>query len=90
MLKTVSITVSGKVQGVFYRQSTREMATVLDIKGEVRNMPDETVSITATGSEDKIEQLIQWCKQGPPGAKVINVTTEELPLKTFNKFGIVR
>lgn len=90
MLKTVSITVSGKVQGVFYRQSTKEIAAVLNIKGEVRNMPDGTVSIIAAGSTDKIEQLIQWCKQGPPEANVINVATEELPFKTFDKFSIVR
>lgn len=90
MQKTVSIIISGKVQGVFYRQSTKELAIVLGIKGEVRNMPDETVNIIATGSSDKIEQLIQWCKQGPPKAKVTNVTIEELPLRTFDKFSIVR
>lgn len=90
MLKTVSITVSGRVQGVFYRQTAKEKATELGIKGEVRNMPDETVQITATGTKEKIEQLIEWCMQGPPKAQVQNVITEEMPLQSFDKFSIVR
>jgi acylphosphatase len=90
MLKTVSITVSGQVQGVFYRQSTKEMASALEIKGQVRNMPDDTVEIIATGTPEQIEQLIRWCWSGPPRAKVINVIVSELPLKTFEKFNIVR
>jgi acylphosphatase len=90
MLKTVSITVTGKVQGVFYRQTAKEKATELGIKGEVKNMPDETVKITATGTKEQIEQLIEWCRQGPPKAEVQNVITEEMPLQSFDKFSIVR
>jgi acylphosphatase len=90
MLKTVSITVTGKVQGVFYRQTAKEKATELGIKGEVKNMPDETVQITVTGTKEQIEQLIEWCRQGPPKAEVQNVITEEMPLQSFDKFSIVR
>ncbi len=90
MLKTVSITVSGKVQGVFYRQSTREKATALGINGEIKNMPDDTVHIIATGPAAQIEQLIEWCRQGPPKAVVTEVITKELPLTSFQKFTIVR
>lgn len=90
MLKTVSIIITGKVQGVFYRQSTKELATVLGVRGEVKNMPDDSVHIVATGTDEQIERLITWCKQGPPKAKVTNVATEELPLKTFDKFSVVR
>jgi acylphosphatase len=89
MLKTVSITVSGKVQGVFYRQSTKEKAKELDIKGEVKNLPDETVYIIATGTAEQTEQLIEWCWQGPPRAIVANVIVEEMTLKLFEKFSIV-
>ncbi|MEI9808619.1 MAG: acylphosphatase [Bacteroidota bacterium] len=73
MLKTVSIIVTGKVQGVFYRQSTKEKATSLHITGEVKNMPDDTVHIIATGTGEQIEQLVSWCKQGPPKARVASV-----------------
>ena len=90
MLKTVSILVTGKVQGVFFRQSTRELALALNIKGKVRNMPDDTVQIIATGTPEQIEQLIKWCWSGPPKAKVENVVIKELQLQTFDKFTIAR
>jgi acylphosphatase len=90
MLKTVSINVSGKVQGVFYRQTTKEIANTLGIKGEVKNMRDETVSIIATGTAEQVEEFIQWCWRGPSKAKVTNVIVEEMVLKLFEKFSIVR
>jgi acylphosphatase len=90
MLRTVSITVTGRVQGVFFRQSTKEKATSLGIKGEVRNMPDDTVQVIATGTSRQIDQLIEWCRQGPPKARVEDVITKELPLQSFEKFSIVR
>jgi acylphosphatase len=90
MTKTFSIVVSGKVQGVFYRQSTKEFAASLDLKGEVRNMPDDTVEIIATGLSENIEKLIKWCWQGPPKAIVTNVTVKEIPERSFDKFRIVR
>jgi acylphosphatase len=90
MLKTVSIIVSGKVQGVFFRQNARETATALGIKGEIRNRGDDTVHIIATGYSEQIEQLIEWCRQGPPKAKVTNVIVEDMNLELFDKFIIVR
>lgn len=90
MLKTVSITVSGKVQGVFYRQSARELATALNIKGQIRNTLNDTVEIIATGTAEQIEQLIKWCWSGPPKARVTDIVTEELPLEMFDKFRVVR
>jgi acylphosphatase len=90
MLKTVSIIISGKVQGVYYRQSTKEIASTLGIKGWVRNMPDDTVSITATGDTDTIERFIEWCKQGPSRAVVTGTIIKDLPLEFFDKFTIAR
>ncbi|MBL7739317.1 MAG: acylphosphatase [Chitinophagaceae bacterium] len=90
MPKTVSIIVTGKVQGVFYRQSAKETASLLDITGEVRNMPDGSVHIIATGNHDQLKKLIQWCKQGPPRARVDDVVIKELSLDLFEKFSIVR
>ena len=90
MVKTVSIIVSGTVQGVFYRQSTRELATALGLKGQVRNRPDDTVEIIATGTDEQIEKLVKWCRIGPPKAEVIDVVVKELSLKTFDKFSVVR
>ena len=90
MLQTVSIIVTGKVQGVFYRQSTKEKANELGIKGEVKNMPDENVHIIATGTKEQISKLAEWCWQGPPRAIVKNVIVQEAPLKEFEKFRIAR
>ncbi|HLG40326.1 MAG TPA: acylphosphatase [Chitinophagaceae bacterium] len=90
MLKTVSIIVSGKVQGVYYRQSAKEKARELNITGEVKNLPDDTVYIIATGKAEQLNQFIEWCRQGPPRAKVLNVITDEMTLTSFEKFNIVR
>jgi acylphosphatase len=89
MMKTVSIIVLGKVQGVFYRQTSREIANTLGIKGEVKNTQEETVLIIATGTKEQIEEFIQWCWRGPERAKVANVIVEETALKLFDKFSIV-
>ena len=90
MVKTVSIIVSGKVQGVFFRQSTKELAATLNLTGHVRNLPDDTVEIIATGIPEQIEQLVTWCWSGPPKAKVTNVEVKEHSPESFNKFSILR
>jgi acylphosphatase len=87
-MQTIIITVSGKVQGVFYRQSTREKARALSISGFVKNMPDGTVQITATGEPDQLAQLIAWCRQGPPKAVVSGVEIKELDLHEYSGFHI--
>ena len=90
MLKTVSIIVSGKVQGVFFRKTAKDKAIELGVKGEIRNMPDETVHIIATATSGQLDQLIEWCKKGPPRAEVSNVVVEELELRSFDEFRVVR
>jgi len=73
------ITVSGRVQGVFYRANTVEQAFALKLAGEVRNMMNGDVEIVAEGGRKKIEKLIAWCRVGPPHARVdsVDVTWEE-------------
>lgn len=90
MAKTVTIIVSGKVQGVFYRQTTMDVATGLNLKGEVRNLPDDTVQIIATGPDEQIEKLIKWCWQGPAKAVVTNLTVKDIDAIFFERFRIVR
>ena len=90
MLITVSIFVTGKVQGVYYRQSAREKALALGIKGKVMNLSDGNVQIIATGTKEKIDELLRWCKEGPPNAVVSNIIVEEMPLQEFSHFIIVR
>ena len=87
---TIRLIVEGKVQGVFYRQSTREKAAELGVTGTVKNLPDGTVEIIATGTPDQLEQLTQWCNHGPPRAVVTKVSSTPLPLQPFRNFIIIR
>ena len=90
MLQTVCIVVKGKVQGVFFRHSTREAAQQLNIAGKVKNLADGNVEIIATGTKEQLKQLISWCRQGPSKAIVTDISIEELPLQEFSHFTIVR
>ena len=89
-MKTIRLTIKGKVQGVFYRATAKDIADQLGIKGWVRNLPNNNVEITATATEELLQKFIDWCKQGPPRAKVDDVIVEELNLEEFNGFRIIR
>ena len=89
-LKHLNIVVTGKVQGVFFRQSTLEKGREQGIKGTVKNLEDNhTVEIIATGDDKQLAAFIEWCKQGPPKAEVLGLEIEELALQEFNKFSIL-
>ncbi len=90
MLQTISITVSGKVQGVYFRQSAKEKAIQLGLTGLVKNLRDGNVHILITGTPEQLESFKDWCKTGPPRAVVTGVEILELPLKLFDHFTIVR
>jgi acylphosphatase len=68
--------VSGRVQGVFFRASTRDQAMSLGLNGRVRNLPDGRVAVTACGPQASLEQLQFWLWQGPPQAEVSGVQCE--------------
>lgn len=70
---TVDIKISGKVQGVFFRRSAKVEADKLGLTGWVRNNNDGTVEVQAGGDKENLERFVQWCKKGPPFAKVENV-----------------
>jgi len=89
-MKTVRLTIKGKVQGVFYRATAKDVAELAGVKGWVRNLPDNNVEITATASEETLQKFIDWCKQGPAKARVDEVIVEELEFQEFNGFRIIR
>ncbi len=70
------VCVSGDVQGVFFRDSTREKAEQLGLSGWVKNLPDGRVEALFEGPTDKIREMVQWCEQGPRHATVENVDVE--------------
>lgn len=71
--------VSGRVQGVFFRASTRERARSLGLAGEVSNLPDGRVVVTACGSQAALDALQQWLWEGPSQAVVSDVQCEACP-----------
>ena len=89
-MKTVRLTIIGKVQGVFYRATAKDVADLTGVKGWVRNLPDNNVEITATATEESLQKFINWCKQGPPKAKVDDVIVEQLDREEFSGFRIIR
>jgi acylphosphatase len=84
------IVVTGKVQGVFFRASAKEVADKLDVKGFAQNQPDGSVYIEAQGVEGKLKQFVEWCKHGPPRAHVAYVDVQEGEVKNFERFEIKR
>lgn len=76
MSDCIHCVVSGRVQGVFYRAATCEMAMQLGVKGWICNMPDGAVELEACGTPDQIGKLYKWLWQGSPHAKVTDVSCE--------------
>jgi acylphosphatase len=68
--------VSGKVQGVGYRAATWDMATLLRLKGWVRNRRDGRVEAVFEGTAAQVEEMLRWCHQGSPLAQVKDVAVE--------------
>jgi acylphosphatase len=68
-----TLLIKGRVQGVYFRAHTQEMAQALGLKGYVRNLPLRRVEAVFIGPRETIEQAIAWCHQGPPKAEVSEV-----------------
>jgi acylphosphatase len=69
----VHVFVSGNVQGVFFRSETKHEARLRGVKGWVRNLPNGRVEAVFEGEEEAVKELIEFCKRGPPGARVVKV-----------------
>lgn len=80
--------VGGKVQGVFYRASTREQALALGLAGHAKNLQDGRVEVVAEGDAAALDALERWLWQGPAAAKVDAVERTELPEQTPDGFRI--
>lgn len=70
------VRITGRVQGVFFRDETRARAESSGIAGWIRNNPDGTVEAVLEGPEDELERLVAWCRRGPSGADVEGIRVE--------------
>lgn len=71
--RRVRVRVSGRVQGVWFRAETMSMARSLGLSGWVRNATDGTVEAVFEGDERLVSEAVEWCRRGPPGARVESV-----------------
>jgi len=85
----VHLTIQGTVQGIFYRAGARERARELHLTGWVCNLIDGSVEVVAEGSMHALQELIAWCRKGPPGAHVIRVDVQDEMYKgEFDNFNV--
>jgi acylphosphatase len=89
-MPTVHLLIKGKVQGVFYRATARDMAEELGIKGWVRNTEEGHVEAVASGPQEKLDQFIQWCRKGPSQAVVTDVIFTPAEEENFREFKVIR
>lgn len=90
MKKHLEIRITGLVQGVFFRASTKEKADALHLKGFVRNEPDGAVYAEVEGEEEDLNLFVHWCHQGPPRAKVQKCEVREGSERNYSRFVIER
>jgi len=91
MLKNIRkhLIIEGRVQGVWFRESTRRQAVSLGVSGWVKNRPEGTVEAMMEGPEDAVLRLIAWCRKGPSAAGVTRIhETEEAWRGEFDSFDI--
>lgn len=91
MTKRIHVWVSGRVQGVFFRAKARDRAASFELTGWVRNLRDGRVEILAEGGAEAIARFLDWCRSGPPLARVDECRViEETPSGEFGAFEVLR
>lgn len=88
-LVNVRVKISGRVQGVFYRAETQKAARKHNVKGWVRNLRSADVEAVFEGKKEDVENMVDWCRKGPPASSVTSVKTEKhSTLENFTDFQI--
>jgi len=89
-MKHININITGKVQGVFFRASTKAVADQMGVKGLVKNEKDGSVYIEAESNETTLQMFLEWCKEGPDKSIVENVEVKDGELKNYRNFEILK
>lgn len=90
MPKTIQIIVRGKVQGVYFRESSKKKALELGLNGTVQNRADGSVEINVTGNDAELDLFVEWCKIGPPAASVDELQVKNNDQQKFDSFRVIR
>lgn len=85
-----NIRVKGRVQGVYFRASTVDMAKSIGLSGFVFNEPSGSVYMEVEGEESQVNEMIEWARKGPPMARVESLDIDDAPVVGFKTFGIRR
>jgi acylphosphatase len=89
-MRTVHLIIKGKVQGVYYRASAKDVAREVGVTGWVKNLPDGNVEVIVSGSEDRVAKFIEWCRKGPKNAEVTEVIVNDSKEKPLTDFRIIK
>jgi len=89
-VKHLNIMITGKVQGVGFRETTKIIANQMMVNGFVRNEKDGSVYIEAEGEEIFLEEFVNWCHEGPDRSRVENVTVSDGEVKNYRNFEVLR
>ena len=88
MPRAVDVTVTGLVQGVFFRAETQQEASRLGVAGWVRNQPDGSVAAHFEGEPGAVEAMVAWCRQGPRRARVDDVHVRDAEPSGASRFEV--
>ena len=89
-MPTIHLIIKGKVQGVFFRATAKDVADEIGVTGWVKNTEEGNVEIMATGSEEQLDKLIEWCRKGPKRAIVTGVVENSREEQHFTGFEVLR
>jgi Acylphosphatases len=89
-MPTIHLIIKGEVQGVFFRATAKKIADKLDVKGWIKNREDDDVEAMVTGSQQQLEEFVNWCRKGPEKAKVEDVIVTQEKETLFNDFEVIR
>jgi acylphosphatase len=89
-MPTKHLLIMGKVQGVFYRATAKEIAVKLGITGWIRNTSNGNVEAKISGASEAVSKFIAWCHIGPPGANVTEVKVADEPEEYHEDFRVAR
>ena len=90
MKKSIRLYLTGSVQGIFFRQFVKDNADKNNIRGYVRNLEDGRVEVFLEGDKEKVEVMMEICRNGPKHAKIRNLEEKEESFQDFKDFKILK